>query len=88
MDRALAGVERTKYYCAAFKGRWLPDQFNLRKWMRGKPSIIITKMLEDSEAHLFDGIGISAVKEQEIKADRKGQRGQNTQHGSILKSHA
>jgi hypothetical protein len=46
-----------------------------------------SKMLEDGKAHLFGGIGISAVKEQEIEADRKGQRGQNAQHESILKFH-
>ena len=45
-----------------------------------------SEMLEDGKGHLFGGIGISAVKEQEIEADRKGQRGQNAQHGRILKS--
>jgi hypothetical protein len=46
-----------------------------------------SEMLEDGKSHLLGGVGILAVKEQQIKADRKGQRGHYAQHRCILKSH-
>ena len=34
-----------------------------------------SEMLEDGKGYLLGGVGIFAVKEQDVEADRKGQRG-------------
>jgi hypothetical protein len=49
-------------------------------------SLYQSEMLEDGNNHLLDGVGIPAVEVQEVKADRKGQRGRYAQHRFILKS--
>jgi hypothetical protein len=37
-------------------------------------------MLDDGQRDLLDGMGVFAVKQEKIEADRKGQRGHKAQH--------
>jgi hypothetical protein len=41
-------------------------------------------MLNDLVCHLLDGMGVLAVKQDHIEADRKGQRGQHAKHFAIV----
>src|SRR5271169_2142661 len=78
MGRVPCWVGRIKCYCVVFKSR-CPGSIKFAQIDARKGRLHHSKMLENGNGHLLGGVGILAVKEQQIKADHKGQRGHYAQ---------